>query len=359
MKNKTILILISLVILILAIMSGFIKTNKTHIFPCLFLAQAEWSVHMDDPEKLYMELTRNDKNLVDRFSCFHFSRPDLVHFKLLPNITFGTPIRAGQVIAQIHSKEDEYRIETIKAELEQTRAELQMLKVGEKIELQQEAEQELEYARAQIKAYKPQLERKKEMYNSSLISIEELELAEATFRLLQINAELQTAKLKATQTGEKPEYIQYIQTELEGFEKQYSILEMKNQAKQITSPVSGIVSDGNKAGLVCQVNKTDTLIVKIPVSESLIGRVKTDQKIKIALPYNNYESRECQILEIGNQAHFINGQSIFYLLCSIANPENIIKTGSTGIAKINFGPVPLYQRFIEQWNNYKVRKLTI
>ncbi len=153
LRKKYTIITLSIVVIILFILSGFITTRHTVKFPCRFVSQAEWSVHVDDPEKVYVEFKRNDKKTLERFDCYHFSRPDLIRFEVEPNIAVGRYLDAGQIVANIHSQEDAYCFESLKAEIETVQAELELLSTGEKKEVREEAKQALLYAQAQLEAH--------------------------------------------------------------------------------------------------------------------------------------------------------------------------------------------------------------
>ena len=346
-------------IAVLLVAAGLFETHYTVKLPCIFMAHAEWSIHMDDPEKLYIELKRNDKNTLEHYTCFQFSRPDLVHFSLSPHISFGNHIATGETVATIQSQEDDYRLQTLETELDNTLAELNMLSTGEKPEVQEEARQGWLYAKTQLETYEPQLQRKRELYQSKLLSYEELDLAESAYRLYRVNLALQEAKLKSVSSGEKQEYIDYISQELEGTQKQVELLQRKLAANRVCSPISGIVGESYDPGVLCQINKSDTLVAQIPVTVEHLSRLKKGQPVCLATRNNYYNKLHGRIDNIGTQAYLVNGKTFFMVKCIIPNFKDSILPGSTGLAVIQCDKITLYHWLKIQWQGYKQDKLNL
>jgi hypothetical protein len=316
--------------------------------PCLFLAQQEWSLIHDVPDKILAQGIRNDSSSAQNFSLLQFSRQDYVDFSLQPDIKIGCIIKKDQVVATLFSHENQIRVSQTRALLNQAKANLHILAVGEKQPLQEEAVQAVRYAKAAFETFKPEFERKQKMLQEKLISQSDFDSAAAAYQLRGINIELQEARLKALQTGAKPEELDLVRTEIAGLEDEIELLEAKLAADVIKSPIGGIVVEPDCTTILFRVNKIDTLVVHIPIGEELRQYVHKGEPVVI-YSYNSPLIYKSTVKNIGHTAKLINRRPMFIAECIVDNADQKILPGMSGVAKVQFGRYTLLELLDRLW----------
>ena len=358
MERKRIIIFVLIICIVIGVASCLVKRSYILKFPCRCVPHTEWSIRMDTPDKLCVTSVKNTKKVVEQVNTFHFNRPDYIQFSLAKEISVGSIVHPGQVIAEISSNEDKLKYQMVLTEHAKVMALLQSLRAGAKTAVQQEAVQAVNYAKAQMETSKAQLDRRRKLYEKKLISSEELELAETTYNLSKINLQLQQAGVNNVTTGEKPELIEASLQELNGLEEQLLILKEKSESCYITSPVCGVVSDCIEEGVICRVNKIDTLVVQIPVLETHIPHIKIGQRVCLILPNSSNNYVQCHISKIGPQVQLINNQMMYFVYALLANTDQSVWPMSSGLAKIECQHTSLLNILINRWNIFKYYKMS-
>lgn len=329
---------------LLLIGSYFIKIPNIIKGPCRFRAQVEWSLVQTEPDKLQSKLVRPGKGLTETFDLFHFNRPDYIQVSLTEGLQSGKFIKKNQMVARIHSMDDEIQLSTLRGQLNQARSNLQVYLSGAKVSMQEEALESIRYAEAQLATYQPQWKRSKELFKAGLISQEELDIADTQNQLYQINIELQKAKLKTLQTGEKNEIIQLTEKEIQYLEEQCLLLNRKLEAEKIRSPISGIVGNAtlNEDEKLVQIFKIDTIVVEIPIQENQIRYIQPEQPVNITSIHNPGKTWQGFVQTIGQHGYLINGNVFFIVTLFIQNEDQILLPEMTGRAKIESDKVSIF-----------------
>jgi hypothetical protein len=319
--------------------------------PCIFTAQVEWSLVQTQPDKLVSKLFRNDQNKLYHFILLQFDRQDFVRFNFDQSIFEGLLIPKGKVIAEVTSSENELLLSGLIGQLKEAQAGLEEIKTGEKVEIQEEARQGLQYAKIQLKAFEPLLKRKKELFEQHLIGEEEYEIAKATYDLYQQNVLLQEARLKALQTGEKKEAVLRIESEISRIENQITVMHQKIELGYIRSPIDGMVTTLSKDSLLCQVTKIDTIIIKIPIRAIQKKYVNVREKVEIFI-FETGARIEGKVLKINNRSEIINMQPMYVVTCLVENSDKELLPGMTGYAKIESRKISAFQHLGRAWELY-------
>jgi len=165
LSNAQRLIIGSGLVIVLVFLLAVIEYPYAVKSPCRVVAQSEWSLIQLEPDKLSSRLVRNDSNKIQDFTLLQFNRQDFFRFSLSPEIRPGQPVREGQVIGSIVSSENQLILDNLVGELDKARANLEFLSTGEKSPVQEEARHALEYARAELAVFEPQLRRKQKLYD--------------------------------------------------------------------------------------------------------------------------------------------------------------------------------------------------
>jgi len=340
MSKKTQGIFALAIIFILLLVSLLIKFEYKIKGPGLFIANAEWTLEQIEQDKLQSNLIYQNNSGNAQINLFHFERPDYIHLSITPGRALGDKIQAGDVIAKLVSAEDEIRLAALQGELYQSQANLATLNTGAKAALQQENQQALQYAKAEIAAYEPVLQRQKALFEKHLISEQELETAEAQYDLLKINVSLQQARLQAAKTGEKAEQIAAIQAKVNATAKKLAIFNTKLSAETVTCPINGVlVQPDRAAGELCHVCNLDTLIIQMPVKASDVQYLRNGMALKAFISGSKQNIITADIIGINRNAIQVNGQPMFLVTAAVANEDGRIFSGMTGYMAIHAGKI--------------------
>jgi hypothetical protein len=341
----------SIFCLFLIIFLGFFPFPRNVKGPCRFVAQVEWSLIQIESDKVISRIVRNDSNIVKNYSLLQFNRQDFVQFSLIPGIAPGSLIEKGQTVGKLNSLENEYFLAQLDRLLKGARANLEVLKSGEKNAIQEEALRALEYAREELAAYEPQWERSSELFENNLISQEEWDSVQATRSLYDKSVRLYEAKFDVVKSGMKNESVIAMEVEIASLENQVSILKAKSSMEEIRSPINGIFANTCEESLLCQIQSIDTIIVQIAIPAEQSKYLKVGQDVKIWCS-DGFYSFDTQVMSIGNQAYMVLGNPMIVALTKIKNPKNVLYQGITGTASISCGKFSLFERMVDSWKMF-------
>ncbi|RPI02322.1 MAG: hypothetical protein EHM72_04500, partial [Calditrichaeota bacterium] len=278
LNKKTIGFWILIVVTVLVVLSLIVRFNEKITGPARIASQYEWTIVHLEQDKLSTLLKSNGLIQKQQVELFHLSRPDYITFSLKDGLTIGQSLNQGELVAQFISLEDQYRITNLQGDLAQARAQLSAQSTGLKRAQQEEADQELQFSKAQLAAYRPIVERQRELYNKQVISRQELEITEAQNQLYEIEVALREAGLRSARSGEKSELLSIIQTQITAAASELSLLNSKAAASMIHAPFSGIlVQPVDSLGEKLHLCKNDTFVVQMPVDAAHIHSVKAGQ----------------------------------------------------------------------------------
>ena len=352
-KLKRVIILF-IVIALLSVLA--LKKNYTIKTVGRLIAHREWSLVHLESEKLISKKRGNHPTRLSQFELFQFDRNDFLGFEMNQMLRSGQRVNKGTVAARLFSTENQLQLQVLLGQLEEAKARLKVLQSGEKLPIQQEAKQLLEYAKTQYDNYCPVIERKRELFQQKLLSQEELENAEAEFKLLTVNVSIAEAKLKSAQTGEKPETHQMIQAQIEALQNQINAIRVKLSAETIVIPIDGVVMTSLDESVLCQVAQLDTMLIQIPVDEKYIRYLKPGYPIQVCAQAHNERLYTGKLLSIGPKAEVINGQMRFILIGEIINPDFSLLPGMSSYVKIICGHISLLTHLKRSWQHFRGSK---
>lgn len=334
---------------ILSILATTFQWPYTVNAPCRFVAHREWSLVQVESGKLLSRTTTNSPYTTTDFHLLQFDRPDFVRFSLSPEVQEGKTIRLGEVIGTLGSLENRSRRAELQPELDRTRAYLQLLREGERIEVREEAERSLEYAKAERDAFEPTLRRSRPLYAGNLISREEMEQTEATYRLLELKVLLAETQLKIVQAGARASEIDMARAEIQAAENQIRTVEAKLRAGQITVPIDGLVTNAYTENVLCTIAGLDTMAVQIPVDERQFQYLKIGSPVRTRVFGHASHTFVGEVVSIGQAAQQIAGRARFIVTGRIANPDRRLRPGMTGRARIYCDKVSLLTVLKRRW----------
>jgi multidrug efflux pump subunit AcrA (membrane-fusion protein) len=316
--------------------------------PCYFSAYEEWELVHTDPDKLMSVLRQNAWQKIPEFTLFQFDRPDFLQFVLDPSLKSGQMVDVDQPLVELISSENRILLADLSGALKKARANLQLLRTGQKATVQQEAEAALQYAVTQHEAYLPLFRRAESLHMQNLISTEEWELTRTTESLYRRNVELQKAHIQVVKTGEKEEAIRMVEAEVESLEGQLGNLEEKMSLGKIRTPIPGMLSTSVQDSVFCRVSRLDSIVCMLPVRSTQIPFVRPGQRVS----FRNRETGargEGRVLAVDSKATFAGGRSVFLVSASAVNPGGRLRPGMLGFAFVVTDRASLAERFRRAW----------
>jgi len=255
-------------IAILAIILLFIfPINLPHSVkvPGKVLPQKEWVLRKTDNGLIVTQLINNKTGLSEDYFVTQFERGDAVQLELKSKKN-NFSVSKNDTIGIIHSNEINRRLVQLQGKLAETKASLKLNLTGVKKAIISAAKEKLAFEEEKSKEQKKILARLKAMYEKDLISVEEYEIAQNESNLNDINIAIAKAQLEAVKTGEKPEQIQFINSQINTLENEIAILENRISNFVIISPIDGIENQIPNSDTILFVADTGVYCVLKPVN---------------------------------------------------------------------------------------------
>ena len=279
-----------------------------------------------------------------------------MQFSLDESLTSNEWVCQGQAVAHLTSSENQLSMMNLMGDLRKAQADLRSANTGEKSAIQEEKIQALNLAKAQLMAFEPQVRTKQELLEQNLISDEEWEITESTYKLHQSNVLMHEAMLETARTGEKREALDRIEAEIARLQDQIRIMRQKQELGQLLAPIDGLITYRLHDNILCNVSKADTVILQIPVSAREVKLIKPGQKITsycIDLDLW-FDSR---VFKVGRRAQVINGSFMYVVTSIIQNDQQTLQAGMTGRCKIYCDKISGFKYIQRLWRHYIGSKL--
>ncbi|SHM28853.1 HlyD family secretion protein [Caldanaerovirga acetigignens] len=157
----------------------------------------------------------------------------------------GHEVKTGQVLAEVDSKELEFQ-------LKQLQAELKVLKAQEALSFRKPLDSEVktqelqvEEAKKDFEAQESEFKRIKELYSQGAVTLKEYESIKNMLEKAKINLQRQQEALKLLYESRNPteESRTYYAGRIEALEAQIDLLKYKIERCKVTSPIDGIVAE--------------------------------------------------------------------------------------------------------------------
>lgn len=194
------------------------------------------------PDGSLSSLLRNQlSGSIESYGVTEFRRGDVVQFEMRPEIFQGQRIHKGDTIGFLYSNDEQIRIAELEGQLEVLNAELAFYRSGDKEESIKAAEREVELTRESIKNQEKVLARSQLLMKDSLISIQQFELDEHELQMRKLALELALSQREVVSTGDKPERIQLIETQIQAVKDQIRQLKSRIEQHILLSPIDGLI----------------------------------------------------------------------------------------------------------------------
>lgn len=151
-------------------------------------------------------------------------------------------VEAGDLIAQIDTRDFEQQLAQLESQRDQAQAELDALRSGARAEEVAALEAAVASADAQLQQAQENLDRTSQLVERGVAASAQLEAAQAEFRVAQANLRAQEEQLRIGQVGGRPEEIAAAEAALRGIDVQVDVARDNLADATLTAPFAGIIA---------------------------------------------------------------------------------------------------------------------
>ena len=234
----------------------------------------------------------------------------------------GDKVKEGQVLVRLEDQEFRAAYEQAKGAVANARAYLEELQHGSRPEEIQEAQHNLDEARATLANDKLTLDRTKELAAGGVVSRQQLDDATAKFQADQERANSLSKAFELARIGPRPEEIARARGALTQAQGQLDYAQSQLDATVIRAPVTGTILDrtaekgelitaqfasaaaGGPQGSVVSLADLNDLQVELDIAQADFARLGPNQKAKVttdAYPDKEYDGEIAQISPEANR----------------------------------------------------------
>ena len=249
----------------------------------------------------------------------------------------GDKVKEGQVLVRLEDEEFRAAYEQAKGAVANARAYLEELQHGSRPEEIQEAQHNLDEARATLVNDKLTLDRTKQLAASGVVSQQQLDDATAKFEADQERANSLEKAFELAKIGPRPEELARAQGALTQAEGQLDYAKSQLDATVIRAPVTGTILDrtaekgelitaqfasaaaGGPQGSVVSLADLNDLQVELDIAQADFARLSPAQKAKVttdAYPDKEYDGQIAQISPEANRQ-----KATVQVKVQVLNPE--------------------------------------
>jgi len=342
------LVLLLALALLLPIWSGarqkaLVEAARTFSLVAVDTGQYEWSLRDGSPAK--------GRVLLDQ-QVIQFERGDLVELHVDPALTSGERVEVGQVLAEIRSPRDRARLDQLTALRADLEAQAALLRAGGRTEEVVQAERELEVAEREREAERALLERTRILAAAGAASAEELEAAEVRVRVRDTEVEVARAAAGVVRSSARPEELASLEAQISAMDAELNEVASRLAASVIRSPIAGVVELGGSAAEV-RVYAMDPAYLRIPIPEADRHRIRVGDPVSFATLSAPGKAFDGRIVDVSEDASNLNGFQVFWVSAEVANPDLLLRSGMTGMARLGLQRNgPLFLRFWQELVRY-------
>ena len=185
------------------------------------------------------------------------------------------------------------------------------------------------------------------MTERGLVPSNQLEASQRNYDVAIATVANKRSRLQLLKSPPKKEEVTVIQAEIDKQKARLQFLDVQEKAQSIISPFSGEVVSSIADGRILTVMANDKIELLVPVSDFAIKLVEIGQNVRVKLRSFPDSLFAGSVVRVPTTAEESQSASHFQVSVLLDNPNNLLKRGMTGYAKIHIGEHPL----IIQWLN--------
>jgi len=290
--------------------------------------------------QLISNLMDNRKGVSNQFNAFQFERGDEVGYTINPRIRVGETVRLGDTLANISSYNTQRLLISLQGDLRVMEATLALCQSGEKPEVIEKANAELDYALADAAIQDTLFARNKKLYDTQVIPDEEYELQYRETRLRHLQIAINKKQLSALESGVQEEEIDKILSQIDKIKQDLKIVEEQVRRHILLSPVTGVVQHTAPGDTLLIIHDVSAYLVFMPVRFGQKKQVSPGTPVKIQILHAR-ENLTGEFIQTSNTIYFIDGQQVLMAMILLKGPFDDVYPGMVVKCSINCGEISL------------------
>lgn len=310
----------------------------------------EWYLTKGQDDSYISELRNFQTDVLSNLKSYKFNRGDISEVIMKKDLQTGTPVEAGDTIAEIHSFFISNELSRVHNELAIEQSALKVESSGQKQEVIDQAFQEYTRATQQFDLEEKRFLRQKKLYTDSIIASERFEEAENAYKLAGINIEITRQAMLSAKSGGKPENIQLILQRIEALRHEIRTLEELKAQYIIVPPISGLASYNHQENEIISICDTSGFILKIPVRLKDLRYLNQIKSIRFSIPGRSQEV-DAEFISVEGNVQYMDNRQMALAKALIRDGHPSVYPGMTVKCKVVCDKISLF--------NYMKRGLKI
>lgn len=290
--------------------------------------------------QLISNLMDNRKGVSNQFNAFQYERGGEVSYIINQKISVGEIVRSGDTLANISSYNTQKLLVSLQGDLRVMEAMLALYQSGEKREVIEKANAELDYALADADIQDSIFARNKKLYDTQVIPDEEYELQYRETRLRHLQIAINKKQLSALKSGVKEEEIDYILSQIDKIKQDINIVEKQIEKHTLLSPVTGVVQHTAPGDTLLIIHDVSEYLVFVPVRFSQKKHLSPGTPVKIHIVHIG-KNLTGEFIQTNNTIYFIDGKQVLMSMVSLKGSFTDVYPGMVVKCSINCGEITL------------------
>jgi hypothetical protein len=289
----------------------------------------QWTLRTDLDGNFYGELKNFSSGAIQLSTSYRFERGDIATLVLSEGLANNIIMHHGDTLGYLYSRLVDERIQKLENLLAIENKQLKSSTTGEKTEIVDNLKQKLTLAEQQFDLSRRNFERAKILYQDSVITTNDFEIAENDYMSSITNIEIAKSEYEIAITGQKPEDIKLIEEKIASYKNEIEFLNETKKSYYLISPVSGrMVFNHYLPNQTEYISITDTsaFILYIPVKFTYKAYLSNNMKVHFFIPGAS-EQLVAEIFDVSDRVEFIKSNQVVFVKALIKTTSPLIVPG--------------------------------
>jgi len=300
----------------------------------------KWVLEKGTNGQLLVSSFNYETGLHDEYSMAQSERGETMQFVFRSAVLSRGMVRGGDTIGTIVSSETRLRLAELEGRVATAKATLAASYTGEKESVVREAEQRIGHAEKAAAEQRTILERYRKLRAQDLVSQEQYELAETSSRLLDMEVEIARSQLETVSTGEKPEQIRLLNTQISALENELIPLRNLLNSFTVVVPFSGAISKLQSPDTLLVLSDTARYVALLPVSLASSSYVSTGLPVRVQ-PINRAEKIHGTLESIDRDVQLWEGEQVLVGRTVLDGSDGVLLPGMIARCEIECGSIEI------------------
>jgi putative peptide zinc metalloprotease protein len=347
LMTKQRLIAWGVILVVVVIVFGIIPFDHKVSGEVAVRPRAEYSLLINEFGLLESRLEMRGASPETKSDFLQMTSNEMAKLELVPYVRDGQLVALGDTLAKLISNQVIKELVAGRSELERLEGQLNLIKSPPKPEAVREADAEVTSAQAVVSQSERELERVRGLSERGLVPSNQLETAQRNYDVAIATVANKKSRLQLIKSPPKKEEVTVIQAEIDKQKARLHFLDVQERAQSIIAPFAGEVVSSIADGRILTVMANDKIELLVPISDFDIKQIVVGQEVRAKLRSFPDSLFAGAVVRVPTTAEESNSSSLFLVSVLIDNPNNLLRRGMTGYAKIHVGE----QSLITQWLN--------